>query len=104
MTCRTTGRCVSVSKVGGIFVHKAGESYRGEKSTPDVAKEAAVPRTELTPAQQDQARALAEALRPELELYLRRLTQTVAATTPAELFGDAQLTLRDLALRFAARA
>ena len=63
-----------------------------------------MPRPELTATQQDQARDLADALRPELELYLRRLTQTVAATDPAALFGDVQFALRDLALRFAAHA
>jgi hypothetical protein len=95
---------VSVSKVGGIFVHKAGEPYRGAKSTPAVAKEAPVPRPELTPAQEDQARVLADALRPELEASLRRLTETVAGTPPAEPLGDVQFTLREQALRFAAHA
>ena len=50
-----------------------------------------------------QTQELADALRPEVEQLVQRLTRLLADTEPAALFGDTQLALRDLALRFAAR-
>jgi hypothetical protein len=47
---------------------------------------------------------LAAALQQEIEPFLQQLVHTLAATEPAAVFGDTQLVLRDLALRFAARA
>ncbi len=50
------------------------------------------------------AQELADALRPEVELFAQQLADLLAGADPATLFGDTQLRLRDLALRFAARA
>jgi hypothetical protein len=50
------------------------------------------------------AQELADALRPEVEHFVQQLAHLLANTEPTALFGDTQLTLRDLALRFAARA
>jgi hypothetical protein len=61
----------------------------------------------MSPAELDprpRAQELADALRPEVELFVQQLADLLARTESAALFGDAQLTLRDLALRFAARA
>ena len=61
-------------------------------------------RSDLTPQQQALAQELAALLQDDADDFLRELTQTLAAADPADLFGDTQFILRDLALRFAARA
>ncbi len=59
---------------------------------------------DLTTQQQALAEELADGLRPDAADFLRRLTELLAAADAAAVFGDTQIALRDLALRFAARA
>jgi hypothetical protein len=63
-----------------------------------------MPTPPLTPDQRALARDLAGALRADADEFLRQLTEILAGTAPAAVFGAAQTALRDLALRFAARA
>jgi hypothetical protein len=63
-----------------------------------------VARTDPNPEQQALAQELAALLQGDADDFLRELTQTLTAADTADLFGQTQFVLRDLALRFAAKA
>jgi hypothetical protein len=93
---------VGVSKVGGIFVHKQRGSLFLGKST-FVLREGAMPETPR-PDQQAAAEALVAELQLLVEGELRATVDTLQQAEPATLFGATEFTIRDLALRIAAKA
>jgi hypothetical protein len=60
--------------------------------------------TPLSPAQADDARTLAQAIREAADTELDELARTLATTDEQHLFGDNEFRLRDLAHRIAAKA
>ena len=93
---------MSVSKVGGIFVHKTGEAPLGQKSTLAI-RETAVQEA-LTPTQEAEAQELAQAITAAAQADLLEVARTLVASTPAALFGANEFKIRDLILRVAATA
>jgi hypothetical protein len=93
--------CVSVSKVGGIFVHKPNQDALGEKSP--TLREAAMPEP-LPPDQDAAAQSLAEELQDAIQGELQEMVQLLQQADPASLFGPTEFKVRDLALKIAAKA
>jgi hypothetical protein len=63
-----------------------------------------VSQPQLTPEQEALAQQLADAIRQGTADLIDEIARALAATTDRTLFGDTELTVRDLALRLAARA
>jgi hypothetical protein len=93
---------VSVSKVGGFFVHKSVEERFAEKSTPSIREWTM--KEPLTPAQEEQAQKLAQTLAHAAYDDLLRMARTLVATDPASLFGDTEFTVRAISHDIAAKA
>jgi hypothetical protein len=93
---------VSVSKVGGFFVHKSRVGRPGQKST-SLLREAVMP-VPLSSAQEAQAQQLARALAEAAHEDFLRMARTLVAQSDADLFGDTEFEIRDQALRLTARA
>jgi hypothetical protein len=60
--------------------------------------------TPLSPAQQAEAQALAQAIRAAITTEIDDLARTLVSTDDAHLFGDNEFKLRDLAHKIAAKA
>jgi hypothetical protein len=93
---------VGVSKVGGIFVHKSLEERFAEKSTLYLRE--MTMKESLTPAQEEQAQKLAQAIAKATYDDLLRMARTLVASDTASLFGDTEFTVRDLSHDIAAKA
>jgi hypothetical protein len=93
---------VSVSTVGGIFVHKRRVSSLGEKSSFPFARPAML--APLPPDKEAEALQLAATIATAIHDDLLRIARTLVATDRSSLFGATEFTVRDLALGVAATA
>lgn len=93
---------VSVSKVGGIFVHKSEEGRFDQKSTTRIRE--ATMKESLSAAQEEEAQQLAQAIAHAAHDDLLHIARTLVATDNASLFGATEFKIRDLILGVAAKA
>src|SRR5947209_864588 len=93
---------VSVSKVGGIFVHNMERTRFPEKSPTRVRE--AVMQDKRSNDQDVTDHQLAAELAQLIEDELLDMVRTLDDATPATLFGQTEFKIRDLALQIAAKA
>ena len=93
---------VSVSQVGGIFVHKSGDDRFVEKSTTFVRETVM---QEPLPSDQDVAtQQLVDELAQLVNDELHELVRTLQEADTPSLFGKTEFQVRAIALRIAAKA
>src|SRR5262245_40070562 len=88
-------KSVSVSKVGGIFVHKSEAGRFDEKST-TLVREVLMPEP-LAADQEVITQQLADELSELIEAELREMVRTLQQAEPASLFAAAEARMRALA-------
>jgi hypothetical protein len=93
---------VSVSKVGGNFVHNRETGRFDEKST-TLVREVLMPEP-LAADQEVITQQLADELSQLIEADLLEMVRTLQEADPASLFGATEFTIRALALKIAAKA
>jgi hypothetical protein len=92
---------VSVSQVGGKFVHKSASGRFDEKSTSALGDFAM---KETSPEREAQVRELAAAIAESSEQELLQIARTLLESEPESLFGATEFKIRELALKIAAKA
>jgi hypothetical protein len=92
---------VGVLQVGGEDEHESAEERFDKKSICDLRDSV---KTETSPEQAAQARALATAIAASSEEELRAIVRMLLDADAASLLGASEFKIRDLALKIAAKA
>src|SRR5206468_1336748 len=85
---------VSVSKVGGIFVHKRREGRPGQKSTHLIREDTM--QEQLTPEQEAQAQELAALVSEAIAADVLQVARLLVSKKTKDTFGQTEFQLRDL--------
>src|SRR6266498_1273398 len=84
---------VSVSKVGGIFVHKRRDGPSGQKSTPRIREDAM--QEKLTPEQEAQAQELAALVSEAIAADVLQVARLLVSKKTKDTFGQTEFQQRD---------